>query len=162
MILKDALTALLLGLVGILAAAGIAVAVNRVSGEEIGLGSKPVSVIPANATSAPRPAPGPAGHGADQRGSATFATVDDNGGASGSSGSGGGSGSSGSSGSSGVSGTNSGSGSSGSGSSPSPSSGNSDSGGGSSGSSSSGKGSDDSGSGSGSGSGSSGGPGSGD
>jgi hypothetical protein len=58
MSIRDGLKALLLGVIGIAAAAAIAVAANRITGEEVGLSSEPVSVIPANASSPPKPAPG--------------------------------------------------------------------------------------------------------
>ncbi|MGZ5388329.1 MAG: hypothetical protein ACXWZV_12265, partial [Solirubrobacterales bacterium] len=53
---REALTALLLGVLGIAAAAGIAIAANAITGEEIGLSSEPVSVIPAAAVTKPQPA----------------------------------------------------------------------------------------------------------
>ena len=46
---RDVLTAVLLGALGIAAAAAIAIFANRITGEEIGLASQPVSVIPADA-----------------------------------------------------------------------------------------------------------------
>ena len=59
MSLRDALTAVLLGALGIAAAVAIAVFANRVTGEEIGLASEPVSIIPADSRVRPDPAPGP-------------------------------------------------------------------------------------------------------
>ncbi len=56
---KEILTAIGLGALGILAAAGIAVAADRITGEDVGLSSEPVSVIPADGAIKPMPAPGP-------------------------------------------------------------------------------------------------------
>ena len=59
MSLRDALTAVLLGALGIAAAVAIAVFANRITGEEIGLASEPVSIISADSRVRPAPAPGP-------------------------------------------------------------------------------------------------------
>ena len=59
MSLRDALTAVLLGALGIAAAVAIAVFANRITGEEIGLASEPVSIISADSRVRPDPAPGP-------------------------------------------------------------------------------------------------------
>ena len=58
MSLRDALTAVLLGALGI-AAVAIAVFANRITGEEIGLASEPVSIISADSRVRPDPGPGP-------------------------------------------------------------------------------------------------------
>ena len=84
---RDALTAILLGALGIAAAAAIAVFANGITGEEIGLASEPVSVIPADARSRPAPAPGPRREG---DGGAESAEPGDDGGISGNTGPGGG------------------------------------------------------------------------
>ncbi len=62
-------TALALGVLGLGAAAGIALAVNGITGSEIGLSAEPVSVIPADVTNRPAPAPDfdDDRHGGDER-----------------------------------------------------------------------------------------------
>jgi hypothetical protein len=145
---RDILTAIVLGALGILAAASIAAFASNITGEDIGLDSEPVSVIPADGRSLPAPAPGPKERG-DDRGDAVELGDDDGG----NSGPGGGDDDSSGPGSGEVErepgddndGDNSGSGSSSSGSGSSGSGGSDSSGSGSSGSGSSG--SDSSGSG---------------
>ncbi len=56
---RDILTAIVLGALGIAASASIAVFASNITGQEIGLDSEPVSVIPADSGSLPAPPPGP-------------------------------------------------------------------------------------------------------
>src|SRR5262245_61256341 len=59
MSVRDILTAGVLGALGIVFAVAIAVFANNITGEEIGLASEPVSVVPADSRVRPAPAPGP-------------------------------------------------------------------------------------------------------
>jgi hypothetical protein len=65
---REKVLTVLLGVVGLVAAAGITLAANAISGEKVGLSAQPVSLADASQATKPMPAPGPKDEAGDDHG----------------------------------------------------------------------------------------------